>query len=932
MKSRCLVQTLLVAGAIVSAQAVSHAQSISVVAPTEGASVDVVGSGAGASSPVELFVNGASAAQATSDAGGAILFPAQSLNAGDALVVQNQVSWYFGTDGDAEGWDTAEGNATASVAGGTLTLTAGAAPNRLDMTMGLPTDTIKVLEFRLRNPGTANQINVILNDTVVMPTLAFPIQAGNPDFVTYQLPIVSSVPGKGVPPGGTNWWLYLDIIGATAADELEFDYIRAREYVDFHFDNDGDLMNNTVVNGTGTVSGGALTLTNTTAATNAYLDTIFWDYDTSIFDTLQTAIDANPTIAPVNLANFYYFGEGPAYSAGGHHIAWTVDPGTSVVVTKDLTDPPLFGGTWSGEASLNYPGGWFSPIYPDTAGEEAIVDYIRIRPATYFGPSAPVEVLAGPPPVVTYTWDGGAAGDWTTASNWDPERDTPSTDDILVFNTSAAVTGLVSETIAGLVVEGGAEVSLEAGAATTLTIDGDPDGFHVAAGSELRLTGGSALTIAVPNAGGGLIEGDMVFNATAAVAHRILASVAGAVVVANGGTTAMAPTGASGGSGFGGSADGGVILQAGAVHNQGGEKDGTRNGGSGIHPFNAISFEPGSEYVVWFGFPNLVARSYANFTYRGTAGSALTAATAPNTYSGDYRVEFSGVVGEQGTVGLGTGNTSPGDVFVIEGNFHVVGDGEGPTFAMFGTPSADQFMRVRGDFIVDNPDRFAVDGSTARFIVLDGTSQTADPNGAAMRNLVIDSDVELVSPISVLNSVDIQSGSLTASGEGRLLLGAAAEPAPASYTGPLGSAERLSVTGLNTATLQIPDAPVSFEVTSTGTGGTGVFLGWSDDSAPVGITGATPIDRTWTLGLIKASGYEGTLSLTYDDDDIPVGVDEDNLVAARWDGSAWVILAADSTADSASNTVTVTGVTEFSDWTLVELDATNVDEWLLLHN
>lgn len=403
MKKRLVLSAALFFGGSMLLPGTSNAQEMYIIPPEAGSSQTVAGFGAALSSPVELFIDGISTAQVEAFSDGGFAFNDLVLTEGQSLVVQNQVSWYFNTTGDAEGWDVSAGNSTVDVDGGTLTLTAGAAPNRLDMVMGLPTDTFKVLEFRLRNPGTANQIDIILNDTVVVPTLSFPVQAENNDFVTYQVPFVSTVAGKGVPPGGTNWWLYFDIIGATAADELEFDYIRVREYVDYHFDNDGDLMNNGVVNGNATVAGGALTLTNTTAATNAYLETIFWDYDTSIFNTLETAIDANPTIAPDNLVSFNYFGEGPEYSAGGHQVAWTVDPGTSVVVTKDLTDAPLFGGTWSDEASLNYPGGWFSPIYPDTAGEEAIIDYIRIRPAVYNGPSVPVTVLAAPTPTPTPT-------------------------------------------------------------------------------------------------------------------------------------------------------------------------------------------------------------------------------------------------------------------------------------------------------------------------------------------------------------------------------------------------------------------------------------------------------------------------------------------------------------------------------------------------
>ena len=68
---------------------------------------------------------------------------------------------------------------------------------------------------------------------------------------------------------------------------------------------------------------------------------------------------------------------------------------------------------------------------------------------------------------VSYTWSGGAGGDWQTASNWTPARTTTATTDILIFsNTTATVVNVPAETIGELRVTGGSAVVLQTTGAT----------------------------------------------------------------------------------------------------------------------------------------------------------------------------------------------------------------------------------------------------------------------------------------------------------------------------------------------------------------------------------------------------------------------------------------------------------------------------------
>jgi hypothetical protein len=109
-------------------------------------------------------------------------------------------------------------------------------------------------------------------------------------------------------------------------------------------------------------------------------------------------------------------------------------------------------------------------------------------------------------------------------------------------------------------------------------------------------------------------------------------------------------------------------------------------------------------------------------------------------------------------------------------------------------------------------------------------------------------------------------------------------------------------------------APVSFNVTIPGT------PIWVDVSSSAGTDPNVPdaaraIARTWSLSP-ASPGFTADITFNYLDGDIGTAT-EANLKAARWTGAAWDVKLG-SVATPANNTVTASGVSGFSIWTLFD--------------
>ncbi|MBN2893985.1 MAG: discoidin domain-containing protein [Bacteroidales bacterium] len=120
----------------------------------------------------------------------------------------------------------------------------------------------------------------------------------------------------------------------------------------------------------------------------------------------------------------------------------------------------------------------------------------------------------------TYSWIGADNADWTVSSNWDPERLTPASTDILQFNDgrTITITNVPTESIRRLLVINNTNINLESSGDKTLTIRGLAAivNLLVESGSVLKIgsTGTNRLGITFNNVGGQLadISGEFIIN------------------------------------------------------------------------------------------------------------------------------------------------------------------------------------------------------------------------------------------------------------------------------------------------------------------------------------------------------------------------------------------------------------------------------------
>ncbi|MCA9437738.1 MAG: hypothetical protein KC978_18280, partial [Candidatus Omnitrophica bacterium] len=125
---------------------------------------------------------------------------------------------------------------------------------------------------------------------------------------------------------------------------------------------------------------------NTTASTNAWLGYTFRNIDTTTFNTLETRVSRDTTQA--NQLEYFQWLDDAGYADSDSAQVPFTDGAGFETHTIDLV--ALDWGIPQGPATLNNPGGTYSSHFPPNANETTMIDYLRIRPANYFGPSAAV--------------------------------------------------------------------------------------------------------------------------------------------------------------------------------------------------------------------------------------------------------------------------------------------------------------------------------------------------------------------------------------------------------------------------------------------------------------------------------------------------------------------------------------------------------------
>ncbi|MBI5168567.1 MAG: hypothetical protein HZA61_03670 [Candidatus Eisenbacteria bacterium] len=231
---------------------------------------------------------------------------------------------------------------------------------------------------------------------------------------------------------------------------------------------------------------------------------------------------------------------------------------------------------------------------------------------------------------VTYVWKAGvSSGLWTDSLNWTPARREPAPNDILVFSHPGAVTvnGPRTETVAQLLVSGGAQVQLVSGNAVTLTLRGE--GGHalvVEPGAKLAIGGTLPLVIALPAHARGAIGGRLQLSGAP---HQLVARDTAAVTFTDGAVCEAAATGNVFGDGTGASGMRSVYFEAGSRfdHLSGGDPFGA------AAPNAVVAFLPSSRYAVRSlgATVSLSGRTYADFEYDAPGASMLVPLESPVT-------------------------------------------------------------------------------------------------------------------------------------------------------------------------------------------------------------------------------------------------------------------------------------------------------------
>ncbi len=284
-------------------------------------------------------------------------------------------------------------------------------------------------------------------------------------------------------------------------------------------------------------------------------------------------------------------------------------------------------------------------------------------------------------PLPTYTWNV-ATGNWNTPSSWTPDRTTPLSSDILIFDGVIQANPIVTldfatpQSIGALRIINNANVSFATSAAArTLNI-----GYTGTTAPQMEITSGSTLTVSAANAVNinvttgfiGSISGNIVFQNAA---HRLIATDASGITF-NSTSTFTAGTGFSGNA-FGTTSLNSIIFGSGSTYlAQAGS-----NPFGATQPNSAVIFQSGSLFkVIGNVTPAFSGRTYSNveidaiglsIASSGTSAVSIDNLTITN---GTFNINMTGIPGHS-----------------IKGNINVA-SGASLTFS----PSSDGTINLNG--------------------------------------------------------------------------------------------------------------------------------------------------------------------------------------------------------------------------------------------
>lgn len=395
-----------------SAEVVATASRELVLSAPEGAgpAVPVEGSGSPADGWVELWINGVSYGSVRADSSGDFVFNDVALNEGDQLRVTQSLVWNFNQDGDAEGWFISNGTGTLDVTGGALEITrttdTGAIDLRSPSLLGLDPSVYRVWELRMNNPTTRTAFNFRyrgVNDFATTNVLGFVGMKSSmgTDFETLRLNpdylFNDTRSSYQIQEGGVIQQIRLDF-EQPLGETIRFDAIRATEYWDYDFSDDGDFeyLNLGAAVTSPTVSGGSLSFTlgapnpsifrNATGVDKSRLDPT-WFIKVAVGGTQIDQDAGNPTDQYT-----LFFDSGAGFPGNNVPLRAVPTDGTRFDRVEDLTVDPDFLGAGGPIFGWRLDTGTFF----EDSGDVVALDYWRLQPADPFGPSN--DVTVGPMP------------------------------------------------------------------------------------------------------------------------------------------------------------------------------------------------------------------------------------------------------------------------------------------------------------------------------------------------------------------------------------------------------------------------------------------------------------------------------------------------------------------------------------------------------
>ncbi|HEY0544520.1 MAG TPA: carboxypeptidase-like regulatory domain-containing protein [Pyrinomonadaceae bacterium] len=473
----------------------------------------------------------------------------------------------------------------------------------------------------------------------------------------------------------------------------------------------------------------------------------------------------------------------------------------------------------------------------------------------------------------TYTWAGPTLGlaDYNLPTNWSPARTTPAANDILVINTgfTPTLTNVPTQTIGALLVTNSTSATLTTMAANTLTISGGSNALQVDAASALTLADVNPLKISVASGSTGTVAGLMLFQDSG---HRLIGNAASAVTFQNGAlfTTAANFTGNAFGTGSAGDgAANSVIFASGSKY--------IHNGGSS--PFGASGnaavtvFQTGSEanWLTTVGF-QASGRTYADLT----VGNGSTTVGLSDGGTGNFQFDNL-TLKNNSTL---TFNGSGASLVTIQGDITSEGAGASSDVAL--TAGA-------GGIVLNKAGAQTFSGGGGKTITFNSAATVNTGTTLALARVLVQTDPTTLTVNGALTrTTGYVMGNLQK---------------PFSATG----AKAFEVGTANGY------SPVVANVTALGITPSMLRVKAVQGNQPA-LPPATSLKRYWTL--TEVGDLTATLTFNYLDPTDIMG-NESSYQVTKVEGGT-VTRFPSATVDTTNDMATVTGVTNFSDWTLAE--------------